>query len=261
MRIIDSEYNIKSDLNKKIVLISDLHYENKQDIIRLNKILNNIKKINPDFICIPGDIIDRSVIDDEDIFINWLLKLSKLSKTIISIGNHEFYPSKQSKLYGLNKDFYNKLNSIDNLYVLDNKNIIIDGINFMGITEQLEHYGKYSSNSFNQLLDKVKTSNKYYNILLCHSPINICKEENLKDKNINLILCGHMHGGLVPRILRPILKTRGLVSPNRTLFPKNAYGHISINSKDIIITSGCKVLPIKPLNNLFSAEIVTINLK
>jgi hypothetical protein len=259
MKIINKTYNIISKLNKKIVLISDLHYNNKKDIERLNYILNEIENIKPNYICIPGDIINKSTIDDEELFIYWLKELSKICKVIISIGNHEFYIDKHNKIFGLNKEFLNKISNINNIYLLDNKNIIIDNINFIGITLPIEVYLNNNIN-IDKYLNKIKIDKKYYNILLCHSPINICKNNVLKDRNIDLVLCGHMHGGIIPNFLRFIFKTRGLVSPNKTLFPKNAYGYLKKNNTHIIITSGTKVLPNNKLSIIFKPEIVTINL-
>ena len=103
MKIQNKTYNIKSNINKKIVLISDIHYSSKKDIKNLNIVLDRIKKINPDYICIPGDTIDKSEIKDSVQFINWLKKLTKISKVIVSIGNHEFYITKNK--FGLNRDF------------------------------------------------------------------------------------------------------------------------------------------------------------
>lgn len=261
MRIINKTYNIKSNVNKNIVLISDIHYSSKQDLKQLNLVLDSIKKTNPDYICIPGDITNRSNIKDQDALLDWLKKLSTVSKVIISIGNHEFYINKYKKIYGLNKGLLDKISKINNLYLLDNKNIIIDNINFIGFTSPIEYYEERKTlNDFYKYLNKIKTNKKYYNILLCHSPLNISKNNVLKNKNIDLVLCGHMHGGLVFNFLKPIFKNRGIISPKKKLFPKIAYGHIKINDTDILITSGIKVLNYKLINKLFSPEIVQINL-
>jgi len=258
MKIINKVYNINGALNKIIVLISDIHYSNKKDIKRLNYILDNIKKIKPDYICIPGDITDKSQVQDENDFIKWLKKLSSICKVIISIGNHEFYINKHKKIFGLNRKLLKKISNIDNLYLLDNKNMIIDNINFIGLTVPIEYYS--NSKLFYKCIKNINTDKKVYNILLCHSPINICDYNILKDKDINLILCGHMHGGVVPQFLRKILKNRGLISPNKGLFPKNAYGYLKIKNTNIIISSGIRILPFKLLNKLFRSEVVKINI-
>ncbi len=256
MKIQNKTYNIKSNINKKIVLISDIHYSSKKDIKNLNIVLDRIKKINPDYICIPGDTIDKSEIKDSVQFINWLKKLTKISKVIVSIGNHEFYITKNK--FGLNRDFLRKISYIDNLYLLNNQNIVIDNINFIGITAPIECYN--NKEGIKQYLKNIKTDSKYYNILLCHSPEFVYCEDNIKDLSLDLVLCGHMHGGLVPPMFRFIFKNNGLVSPYKKLFPKNVYGHLKVNNTDIIITSGLRVFPLRPINSLFTKEIVIINL-
>ena len=102
MKILNKNYNIDNKLNKNIILISDIHYNDHTDLNRLNYILKEIRKHKPDYICIPGDITDKANINDENEFIEWLKKLSKIAKVIISLGNHEFYVNKNKDIYFLN---------------------------------------------------------------------------------------------------------------------------------------------------------------
>ena len=265
MLITNKTYNISGNIDKTIVLISDIHYSNKKDIKHLYKVFNKIQKINPNYICISGDLIDNTYIKDEDYLINWIKKLGTICNVLISIGNHEFCINKKKNEYGFNKELYKKIESINNIYVLDNSNIILDNINFIGLTLPFEHYyyNEESITSFNKYLYKFKTNKKYYNVLLCHTPFNICNEEIVKKLNVDLVLCGHTHGGVVPKFLRGIIKTSGFINPQKKLFPKNVYGNIKINNTNIIITSGISVLPKKIgiLTNLCSSEIVTIKIK
>ena len=257
MKIYNKNYVVKGSVNKKIVLISDLHFFNRKDILRLKKLLDPIKNVKPDFICIPGDFTDKSIIKDEDLLLNWLKELSNITKVIISIGNHEFYANKHKKIYKLNEVLMNKISSIKNIYLLDNKNKIIDDINFMGITLPVR---SCDVQYINNLINNLNVDKNLYNILLCHSPIDICKKEILENSNINLVLSGHMHGGITPRFLRPIFKNRGIISPNRVLFPKYAYGYIKIGFTDVIITSGIKVFPNNYITKLFSPEIADLTI-
>ena len=93
--------------------------------------------------------------------------------------------------------------------------------------------------------------------------MSIINETNLK--NIDLVLCGHMHGGLVPRFLRKIFKNSGLINPSKKLFPKNVYGKIIKQKSSIIITSGITVVShlnsFRILKNFFASEIVEIKIK
>lgn len=263
MKIVNKKYNIGNKLNKNIVLISDIHYYSKKDIKHLNKVLDKIKKISPNYICISGDIIDKSKVFDLELLINWLRKLSTICKVIIVLGNHEFYIDKKNNIYELSKDYIDSVKKINNLYLLNNENIIFDNINFIGLTLPIEHYTnkQESKEDFTKYIKNIKTNKNCYNILLCHSPVNICNEKILSKINIDLALCGHMHGGLIPQGLRFIFKQRGLLSPQKKLFPNNVYGKIVYNNKNIIITSGIKVLSeshCKYFKSVFSSEIVEI---
>ena len=265
MKILNKKYNISNNLNKKIVLISDIHYSGKEDIKTLNYVLDNIKKVKPNYICITGDTIDTANPNNFNLIKNWLTKLSKIAKVIMIFGNHEFYIDKKNNKYGLNDKTINEIKNIDNLYLLDNKNVIIDNINFIGLTLPIEHYmvNSESEEDFKKYIKSIKTYKKYYNILLCHSPLNISRKNLIKDINVDLVLCGHMHGGLTPNFLKPIFKNIGFISPQKTLFPKCAYGKIKINNKNIIITSGIKVMSkssFKYIKNIFASEVVEINI-
>ena len=83
MKIINKNYNIKGSINTNIVLISDIHYYNKKDLIHLNKVFDNIKKIKPDFICIPGDLTDESNVYDEKYLVDKYSKQLELYKTAL----------------------------------------------------------------------------------------------------------------------------------------------------------------------------------
>lgn len=265
MKIVNKKYNLDNKLHKKIVLISDIHYYSKKDIKRLNNVLDNIKDINPDYICITGDITDKSNISDFDLLIEWLEKLSNICKVIVTLGNHEYYVNKRKGIYKLNNININKIKKIHNLYFLDNKNVILDGINFIGLVLPIEHYqfNKEEESEFEENIKNIKTDNKCYNILLCHSPENISKEKIISKINVDLVLCGHMHGGIVPNFLRFLFGKRGLISPQKRLFPNSVYGNIKLGNKNIIITSGIKILSESHLpffTSVFSSEIVEINL-
>ena len=57
-----------------------------------------------------------------------------------------------------------------------------------------------------------------------------------KNKNIDLILCGHMHGGLVPKFMRHQDHGGGIVGPYASILPKHSYGVIE-DENTISLTS------------------------
>ena len=258
MKLLSKIYKLKNKSPKEIILISDIHYSNKRDIKYLNKLYTKLKEIKPSYICISGDLTNEAYIKDEDLLIEWLKKLTLISNVIYSLGNHECYINRRKKQFGFNRYLLNKIKNIKNLYLLDNDNIIIDDINFMGITIPMKYYFEKSvdQKELKDTFNKLKIKKGKYNILLCHSPIDICTKEYLENSNIDLIVCGHMHGGILPRFLRNVVKNGGIISPNKKLFPKKCYGYIKICDTEVIISSGITV--IRPLRNLFVSEIVKI---
>ncbi len=267
MIALNKNYTIDGNIDTNICLISDIHYHSKSDIKYLNKVLNKIKLLNPSYICIPGDLIDECNIKDEEVLINWLTRLGMVAKTIISIGNHEYYISKKNCIYGFNDELFNKIRKIKDIYVLDNESIRFNNINFIGLTLEDDYYYKYMEKDpkFIDYISNVKVDNNCYNVLLCHSPSNMLDKNIINRLGVDLVLCGHTHGGMTPKILRKFIKHGGIIDPNKKFFPKNVYGNIKINNTNIIITSGITVVShmnkFRILKNFFSGEIVNINIK
>lgn len=267
-------YYIETDnIEKKIILLTDLHYYNYKNIKKLNKIYESLKEEKFDYICIAGDFIDEGMISDIDCFITWLKAISSLAKTIISIGGHDIVKKKGTKEYYYNEELYSKIKKINNVVLLDNDVLEIDDIRFIGLTLPLDYYYRYKENLnyFTRFVNNTfDCFNDKYNILLSHTPIPLTNLENYDDvkllNNIQLVLSGHTHAGIVPKFMRGIMKGRGIFSPHHgRLFPKNSYGHINKNNVDIIISSGVTKAshanPLPFLDVFFDKEITIINLK
>lgn len=261
------------NIDKRIVLLTDIHYNNKKEKVYLDKVLAVLKKMEYDYLCISGDLLDRSRVGDEELLLDWLKELAKLSKVIISIGNHELTNDRKEHTYDFDDSLYRKINRLKNIRVLDNKDYVDGSIRFIGVTLPVDFYYKYRENN-NYFMRFV--NNKFpaeykdkYNILLCHSPKSITDIKTFEATkllgNIQLVLCGHMHAGVTPYFMRRILNGRGLIGPFKQLFPKNAYGHLSLKKTDIIISSGITTASncnrFSFVDPLFMREITVIDLK
>ena len=89
-----------------------------------------------------------------------------------------------------------------------------------------------------------------------------------KSKEYDLVLSGHMHNGLILRILDKIIKNNyGLISPDKRFFAKNTRGKIKTKYYTIIITGGItKLSPsstkiLSKLNGLYPISINKITVK
>ena len=97
LKISCQNYYIKSNFNSKIVLLTDIHYDNKNNLKHLYKVLNKIKRINPNYICIAGDFINKTDVSDISLFFKWLKDLGNITKVIIGIGNHDMVRSEERR--------------------------------------------------------------------------------------------------------------------------------------------------------------------
>ena len=233
-------YTKKNITDFKIALISDIHYYSDYNIKIFQNIIKQIKKNKPDYIAVAGDILDNSNTNDLTKLKNFFIELSNISPTIVITGNHDEKKGiMHNWSYYKNIDLIKMLNNIPNVYFLQDKKITINNVTFYGFNPSFPYYEKeYETySSFCNEISKInpQLEDKNYNVLLIHSPINIYKylAQN-KNHNLNksdLILSGHMHNGCLPFIIsHPLNKifhtSRGLISPNRTLFPKYAQGRI-----------------------------------
>lgn len=229
MKIKENNYKVEGKTNIKICHISDIHFNKKYNLKIFNNIINYLNNKQIDYICITGDILDSvDIIKEKDIknLINFINNLSKISKVIISIGNHDesIYIKRKVKYKNTNK-FFNKLSS-KNVIVLSNSYYETKDIIFIGYTKSFKLYKKEftKEKEANQEVNKlIKDTNKYQ-ILLSHSPVG------MKDVKVDLILCGHNHNGLVPTKLEKIFKYRGIISPSKKFFSKNMRGFIKENN-------------------------------
>ena len=271
MHLDKKEYFIDTykNVNVKIVQIADIHFSIGYNLKRLHRLLNDIDKIHPDYVCIVGDLIDEyDVVETNYInyFKDWLKLLSYKYKVIISLGNHDFIV-KNGKRYieHNNIDWLLELKS-DRLIVLDNDVYSEGGINFIGYNPDFEYYYTYKEKKYLNSADLSKLFNNLngYNILMVHTPILIVSSyKNIKNYNlIDLTLSGHTHGGMIPSFFPGHF---GIISPFNSLFPRSVRGRIKCGKSDLIISSGVVKLSRKSrisiLNDIYGYNINVINIK
>lgn len=264
-----TKYRIKSPkLNSKlkITFLSDLHERPWADLMPL------IKENDPDVILIAGDMLERYDKDinyefkealpkkmnplkwalfniayyynfigvrlfcfksrpDTERTYNFFRELVKIAPVYMSLGNHE------QKLLDEDLELFKSLNInlLDNSckdFYFNGDKYIIGGLSSFADESFLEEFSKKDG----------------YKILLSHHPIYY--DVMIKDKDIDLILSGHNHGGQMR------FSDRGLFSSGEGFFPKYDKG---IFYNKLIVTAGCANTVAMPrINN--PREIVSIEL-
>ncbi len=228
-----TEYKIKSErFTRRYVfaLVSDLHGGDFGGAIEL------VKDISPDFILAPGDIFEP--LDDEHKDINergfeFLTACQGIAPTIFSPGNHEVggvrsWSPKWRFSYGKQKAYTaESMKKLEDTGVcfLDDAYAVIDGIAFGGLGSGLindDRAPKISCLCDFFDLDMAK-------VLLCHHPEYYKKY--LADRDIDLIVSGHAHGG------QWRFFGRGVFAPGQGLFPKYTSG---VHDGRLVISRGLK---------------------
>lgn len=258
----DIIYNNKINKDITIIHLGDIHFNKQTKDKLLEQIKDTIIKNHPNYVMITGDLIDiPSVTKDKNNIKRLLVFLTNISahtKVIISIGNHDVLKNDDFK-------FFKNINQLKNIYVLNNESYIDESIYISGFTLPTSYYYNiHKTESKEVLIEHLKKHKKLINNLpafipkvsLIHSPILLSDKEVLTQlKEYDLLLSGHTHGGLVPKILNKILKPNaGIIAPNKKLLPEIARGKIEKNMFNkkitIIITAGITKLGAKSAKKL-----------
>ena len=251
-----SKYKLKTDevyveTAKKdisIIHIADIHFSRSTKVKKLANLCEFIKGNNPDYIMITGDLIDTpGIAKTEKIseLYEFLNKLASITKVMISIGNHDASWSEDLK-------FFDKLNELNNIYVLNDKEYHDEFIEVVGVTLPNNYYYNVTKDESADIMsaylkevhhDFDKLNKNLPKILMIHSPIRLTSDIILpKINKFDLILSGHTHAGMVPHCLNFLFKgNRGIIAPNKKIFPKVAKGKIIKelnNHKTTIIING-----------------------
>ena len=233
-----SEYNIDlAELSgsARVVVISDLH---GKEYGRDNKrLLDKISEQNPDAIFVVGDMLDDN--DAE----NGFSKTTKMLNDLLDIAPVYFSYGNQEKEYSgdildgfVNTITENGIIVLDDSFVdceINGQKIRIGGtmghaFPFGRTMEEFE-----SSDEYIFLKDMEKTD--LPTIVLAHMPDTfIFNGAHNYWSNIDLVVSGHTHGGVVR-----LPFVGGLYAPMQSFFPEYDYGFYMLGEKmQMVITSG-----------------------
>lgn len=168
----------------KIVQISDIH--SKKFGRKEKAVLKIINELNPEYIFITGDIIDHKTKNLDLCREFWQRLGNSYPNRIFAVfGNHLH----QNKF--VNVHFFKKILQKDGIDILVNENRILkknnDQIYLIGVDDS-----RTKHHDIERAFDGVDDNS--VKILLAHSPDII---EDIGVKKINIVFCGHTHGGQV----------------------------------------------------------------
>ena len=199
-------YTPKIKEDKKLLIMSDTHIHNNSNLKSMDEFLQIIDKENPDYIFLVGDIVDspRILNENEKVVTSFITSLSSIAKTYITLGNHELDDNNYFNIQAL-IDYFEKINKLRYINVLDNKTKIEGDLLLTGFTQELDIYTNNKLHEDHELFRdsflsrNFKNKENKYNILLTHSPESIIKNLDILSK-YDLFLTGHYHNGLTPAL-------------------------------------------------------------
>ncbi len=232
-----TEYNISQKAFAKkmtFAVVSDLHSREGSEV---GGIITVLKSKKPDLILAPGDIFERldgTRAQEHPAGHELLRACADIAPTFYSFGNHE-----NGGIRSWNKLKWIRIKSIPKYYdanelkqiadcgvaILDDGFVIQDGIAFGGLSSGLINEGRAPDTAW---LDKFCKLD-HPKVLLCHHPEYYGRY--LSDRNIDLIVSGHAHGGQW-RVLG-----RGVFAPGQGIFPKYTSG---VHDGKLVISRGLK---------------------
>ncbi len=273
-------YNPHVISNIKITALGDLHISKIMGLKKLNPIMKQLEKEKSDYYAFLGDLVDSPAELMKPEKCKELLQLLKttaqIAPTMVILGSHDYVTEeKELEYFDYKTDFFNQVQEINNLYLLNDTTYIDSKIFFMGYLQSLKYYyakkkehqedleAFYKEFGQKEALYK-NLPNNIPKIGLIHSPEYANEEKNVELlREYDLLIGGHDHDGLTPFGIGNW--KRGIISPKKALFPNNVRGYRQLSSGTKMLISGgivkiqdCAPTLLHPLNHLCPMQMDTI---
>ena len=169
-----------------IIQLSDIHIGGLIDKKFINSLVNKVNLLNADIVVITGDLVDTKL-EFAKAALDELKNLQSKFGTYFIVGNHEYFHGVQPII-----DYVNSLG----IKTLENENVYIgskdEGFYLCGVYDRFgNRYGSYKPD----ITKALENTTNHPTVLLAHQPKFVDEIENTE--GIDLILCGHTHGGQI----------------------------------------------------------------
>lgn len=230
----------------KAVVLADLH--NKRYGKENERLLQAIDEIRPDMILIAGDILTAKPKASLETAVDLLTKLAGKYPIYYGNGNHEHRLKLYPENYGDMAERYEEALKKIGIRRLVNEHTVLEesGICIYGSEIDKLYYKRFGIQPMDpEYLKSLlgQPSAEKYTILIAHNPDYFPK---YADWGADLVLAGHVHGGMV----RVPIWGKGVVSPNVRLFPKYDGGEFTLGKTRMLLSRGLGMhtIPIRLFN-------------
>ncbi len=248
-RFVVRHYSLRDQRIKKpvkAVVLADLH--NKRYGKENERLLQAIDEIRPDMILIAGDILTAKPKASLETAVDLLTKLVGKYPIYYGNGNHEHRLKLYPENYGDMAERYEETLQKIGIRRLVNEHTVLEesGICIYGSEIDKLYYKRFGIQPMDpEYLKSLlgQPSAEKYTILIAHNPDYFPK---YADWGADLVLAGHVHGGMV----RVPIWGKGVVSPNVRLFPKYDGGEFTLGKTRMLLSRGLGMhtIPIRLFN-------------
>ncbi len=215
----------KIDNRIRIVHLSDLHLKEYGE--NNSELVNEIIRLKPDLIAMTGDMVDMHE-TDYSVVVELCRQLVGVAPVYFCYGNHEKEVIRVKQTSTVNVDLENL-----GVHVLHNRceTINVNGnlIDIGGLSANPQALdAEYSQDFWQRYIKK-----ENYKLLLVHYPQYFFKGGPLVNSNVDMALCGHLHGGIVV-----IPFVGGLYHSVSGFFPQFTDGARKVNNTWVVVSRG-----------------------
>ena len=222
---------------KTWIFLSDLH--NQVYGVNNEKLIHAVKEERPDLILIGGDMLVGKNGHSYAPALACVEELVKIAPVYYANGNHEermkLKPEKYDQSYSAYRERLLKLG----VHMLENDSVILvstgseEKVRLTGLEIPLECYTHLKRRKMPEGIIKERIGNRdpeAFQVLLAHNPSYM--KEYLA-WGADLILSGHLHGGMVR-----IPGIGGVIGPDFVLFPKYSGEMRRVEDQTVIVSKG-----------------------
>ena len=222
-----------------------------------DQVIEAIRRFNPDFIVLAGDLVTSQLREDMTPGIELLRTLRQDYRIYYGLGNHESKMRQRPDQFGDKYDRLIRAVSGKNVSVLKNEAVFLPEYNLKitGLDLDLNYFAHFKIQKMKPgyLQETLPECEKEKcNILIAHNPDYFAEYAQW---GADLVLSGHVHGGIM-RL--PLLG--GVIAPSYKIFPEYDGGVFRTGSAAMLLGRGMGSHTI-PLRFFNPAELYDVQLK
>ena len=252
-----SEKLNKLTKKKRIVFLTDLH--NNSYGQNNERLLAAVKRQEPDMILIGGDMLVGKPEMSTKVAEDFVENLTEICPVYYANGNHEQRMKIYPERFGTKYQEYKSRVEHWGVRFLENEHVDLMfenlPVQIHGLEIPREGYKKFRKTNVSlvQIEERIgKADSSKYQILLAHNPIYA---DTYLDWGADLVLSGHLHGGIVR-----LPGFGGIITPQFRMFPKYS-GELSLkDEKSVVVSKGLGTHTIK-IRFLNPAEMIVLHLQ